>query len=155
MIIAVNAVCCINMIVCCVACALACSSFRSNVKTIIDADGGKGGSPEIRLLYLRIGILNFFAVLFLLMSTPVFIVVAASSFLRHKLMWVNMILFANTPLPQIVVLRIFQPKRNAGASAKGTVTRQQYAPQTAKVAVTSSTAADSSDAAAVPDDAQP
>ena len=143
--IAVNAVGCINMVVCCSACALACSSFRSNVKTILDSDGGQGGTAEIRQLYFRIGILNLFAVVFLCASTPVFIVVAASSFLRHKVMWVNMILFANTPLPEMLVLFIFAPKKAAASKSS----QQKYA--SSKVAVTATASASDGDAAAETD----
>jgi len=70
-----------------------------------------------------------------MLAVPFFLVTAASPYLRHKQMWVNMFLQINTPLPQILVLVIFLPRASGGAGHKKQPTPDPQIP-TSKVAVT-------------------
>lgn len=137
--IAINVVNSIYIFALCSACVLACSSFRTNVKAILeDESSTMGGNEGLQKLHFNIGILQLFATSFLILATPAFIVFAASPFLRHKIMWTHMVIFSNGTLPQMVVVYIFLPNAGMRSTKAGAVPKNDSTVRSggSKVAVT-------------------
>lgn len=116
-------------------CAVTCASFCTNIKTIIDLgveeDNEKsitnrstnsntnstsirsqkdGNVAQLKTLSFHVKIVELFAMAFGLLATPLFIVFAASPFLRHKVMWTHLICISCAAFPQLLVVIIFMPR---------------------------------------------
>jgi len=148
-------------------CAVTCASFCTNIKTIIDLgvedDNEKsvtstststytntnsnsnsirsqrdGNLAQLKTLNFHVKIVELFAMAFGLLATPLFIVFAASPYLRHKVMWTHLICISCAAFPQLLVVVIFMPR---GAKAANTPTGSRLKSSTASESVVYSSAA--------------